>query len=67
MNWLLALAPMAGAAALALLVLPFDPRRIFVVDEAHRDRLAGLAGPGRDAPSRLHDALVVLSGEVVGR
>ncbi|MBZ6285124.1 hypothetical protein [Streptomyces olivaceus] len=69
---LLALAPMAAAAALALLVLPSDPRRILVVDEdaaapvcdgrvcvaeAHRDRLAGLAGPGRDALSRLHDAL----------
>lgn len=69
---LLALAPMAAAAALALLVLPSDPRHIFVVDEAaaapvcdgpvcvaeaHRDRLAGLAGPGRDALGRLHDAL----------
>ncbi|WP_159770436.1 hypothetical protein [Streptomyces sp. HM190] len=69
---LLALAPVVAGAAIALLVLPSDPRRTYVVDRAaaaqvcdgpvcvarvHEARLAGLAGPGRKALGLLHDAL----------
>lgn len=69
---LLALTPVLAGAAIALLVLPSDPRRTYVVDEAaaaqvcdgpvcvtkmHRERLADLAGPGRKALRLLHDAL----------
>jgi hypothetical protein len=69
---LLALAPVLAGAVLALLVLPSDPRRMYVVDEAaakpvcdgpvcvttaHEDRLADLAGPGRKALRLLHGAL----------
>ncbi|WP_320781546.1 hypothetical protein [Streptomyces sp. CRN 30] len=69
---LLALAPVLAGAATALLVLPSDPRRMYVVDEAaaelvcdgpvcvtatHRDRLADLAGPGKEALRLLHGAL----------
>ncbi|NUU22063.1 MAG: hypothetical protein HOV68_11205, partial [Streptomycetaceae bacterium] len=59
-------------AVLALLVLPSDPRRMYVVDEAaaelvcdgpvcvaktHQDRLTDLAGPGKEALRLLHSAL----------
>ncbi|MDX3855221.1 hypothetical protein [Streptomyces sp. AK02-01A] len=69
---LIALTPVLAGAALALLVLPSDPRRIYVVDEAaaelvcdgpvcvaktHRARLADLAGPGKEALRLLHGAL----------
>ncbi|MER5435156.1 hypothetical protein [Streptomyces sp. NPDC002588] len=69
---LLALTPILAGAAIALLVLPSDPRRTFVVDEAaaaqvcdgpvcvtkvHQTRLAGLAGPGKKALRLLHEAL----------
>ncbi|MDX2680555.1 hypothetical protein [Streptomyces soliscabiei] len=69
---LLALAPVLAGAALALLVLPADPRRMFVVDEAaakpvcdgavcvsraQQARLAGLVGPGEEALRLLHGAL----------
>lgn len=69
---LLALAPVLAGAALALLVLPSDPRRMFVVDEAaakpvcdgsvcvtrtQQARLAGLAGPGKEALRLLHGVL----------
>ncbi|MFD8261748.1 hypothetical protein ACFV19_23080 [Streptomyces griseoluteus] len=69
---LLALAPVLAGAALALLVLPADPRRMFVLDEAaarpvcdgsvcvsraQQARLAGLAGPGKEALRLLHGAL----------
>ncbi|MCX5265780.1 hypothetical protein [Streptomyces sp. NBC_00199] len=69
---LFALAPVLSAAALALLVLPADPRRMFVVDEAaakpvcdgpvcvsraQQARLAGLTGPGEEALRLLHGAL----------
>nr|WP_280876251.1 hypothetical protein [Streptomyces pseudovenezuelae] len=69
---LIALTPVLAGAALALLVLPSDPRRMYVVDEAaaksvcdgpvcvataHQDRLAELAGPGKKALSLLHGAL----------
>ena len=69
---LLALTPVLAGAALALLVLPSDPRRIYVVDEAaakpvcdgpvcvaktHQGRLADLAGPGKEALRLLHAAL----------
>ncbi|MFJ8104770.1 hypothetical protein [Streptomyces sp. NPDC096132] len=69
---LLALTPVVAGAAIALLVLPSDPRGTYVVDEAatarvcdgpvcvtkaHQDRLAQLAGPGRKALSLLHDTL----------
>lgn len=61
---LLALAPVLAGAVIALLVLPADPRRVYVVDEAaaaqvcdgpvcvstvHQERLADLAGPGKEA------------------
>ncbi|AQT70638.1 hypothetical protein [Streptomyces sp. fd1-xmd] len=69
---LLALAPALAGAVLALLVLPSDPRRTYVVDEAaarqvcdgpvcvtkaHRARLADLADPGRKALGLLREAL----------
>ncbi|MFF8968664.1 hypothetical protein [Streptomyces sp. NPDC014995] len=69
---LIALTPVLAGAALALLVLPSDPRRMYVVDEAaaepvcdgpvcvartHRARLADLAGPGKEALRLLHGAL----------
>nr|WSW48718.1 hypothetical protein OG296_36910 [Streptomyces sp. NBC_01001] len=69
---LLALTPVLAGAAIALLVLPSDPRRTYVVDEAaaelvcdgpvcvtrtHQARLADLAGPGKEALRLLHDAL----------
>ncbi|WP_328439504.1 hypothetical protein OHA71_24765 [Streptomyces sp. NBC_00444] len=69
---LIALTPALAGAALALLVLPSDPRRIYVVDEAAADlvcdgpvcvtktqqaRLADLAGPGKEALRLLHGAL----------
>lgn len=69
---LIALTPVLAGAALALLVLPSDPRRIYVVDEAaaalvcdgpvcvtkmHQARLADLAGPGKEALRLLHGAL----------
>ncbi|MFD6323899.1 hypothetical protein ACFWOL_13775 [Streptomyces sp. NPDC058442] len=69
---LVALTPVLAGAVLALLVLPSDPRRMYVVDEAaaelvcdgpvcvtktHRARLAGLAGPGKEALRLLHGAL----------
>ncbi|MFI7504879.1 hypothetical protein ACIBVL_41700 [Streptomyces sp. NPDC049687] len=69
---LLALTPVLAGAAIALLVLPSDPRRMFVLDEAaakpvcdgpvcvtttHQDRLAGLAAPGKEALRLLHGAL----------
>ncbi|MFB8774254.1 hypothetical protein [Streptomyces broussonetiae] len=69
---LIAVTPVLAGASLALLLLPSDPRRMYVVDEAaaelvcdgpvcvtraHQDRLAGLAGPGKEALRLLHDAL----------
>jgi hypothetical protein len=69
---LIALAPVVAGAALALLVLPSDPRRMYVLDEAaaelvcdgpvcvtrtHQARLADLAGPGKEALRLLHGAL----------
>ncbi|MEU9304762.1 hypothetical protein [Streptomyces sp. NPDC048269] len=69
---LIALTPVLAGAVIALLVLPSDPRRTYVVDEAaaelvcdgpvcvttaHQARLADLAGPGREALRLLHDAL----------
>lgn len=69
---LLALTPVLAGAAVALLVLPSDPRRTYVVDEAaaamvcdgpvcvtkvRQSRLDDLAGPGRKALVLLHDAL----------
>lgn len=69
---LLSLTPVLAGAALALLVLPSDPRRTYVVDEAaaamvcdgpvcvtkaHQARLDDLAGPGLKALALLHDAL----------
>jgi hypothetical protein len=69
---LLAPAPVLAGAALALLVLPADPRRMFVLDEAaakpvcdgavcvstaQQGRLAGLTGPGKEALRLLHGAL----------
>ncbi|WP_180687389.1 hypothetical protein [Streptomyces gossypiisoli] len=69
---LLALTPVLAGAAIALLVLPSDPRRTYVVDEAaaalvcdgpvcvtkaHQARLDDLAGPGRKALRLLNDAL----------
>ncbi|MFI1509503.1 hypothetical protein [Streptomyces sp. NPDC020597] len=61
---LIALTPVLAGAAAALLVLPSDPQRMYVVDEdaakqvcdgpvcvtkTHRARLAELAGPGKKA------------------
>ncbi|WP_149829813.1 hypothetical protein [Streptomyces tailanensis] len=69
---LIALTPVLAGAVLALLVIPSDPRRIYVVDEAaaelvcdgpvcvartHQERLADLAGPGKEALRLLHGAL----------
>ncbi|MFK0155870.1 hypothetical protein ACIQVL_43505 [Streptomyces sp. NPDC090499] len=69
---LLALSPVLAGAAIALLVLPSDPSRIYVRDEAaaalvcdgpvcvtrtHQGRLADLAGPGKEALGLLHRAL----------
>lgn len=69
---LIAPAPAVAGLALALLVLPTDPRRMYVVDGAaaeqvcdgqvcvsatQRDRLADLAGPGRRALRLLDGAL----------
>lgn len=69
---LIALTPVLAGAVIALLVLPSDPRRIYVVDEAAAElvcdgpvcvtktqqaRLADLAGPGKEALRLLHGAL----------
>lgn len=69
---LLALTPLLAGAVIALLVLPSDPRRIYVVDRAAAElvcdgpvcvtktqqaRLDGLAGPGKEALRLLHGAL----------
>ncbi|MHA5050709.1 hypothetical protein [Streptomyces sp. SD15] len=69
---LLAVTPVLAGAVIALLVLPSDPRRIYVVDEAAAEmvcdgtvcvtktqqaRLADLAGPGKEALRLLHGAL----------
>ncbi|MCF0077606.1 hypothetical protein [Streptomyces lomondensis] len=69
---LTALTPVLAGAAIALLVLPSDPRRMYVVDEAaaesvcdgpvcvtktQRARLADVAGPGKEALRLLRDAL----------
>jgi hypothetical protein len=69
---LLAVTPALAGAVLALLVLPADPRRMYVVDEpaaapvcdgpvcvarVHQRRLADVAGPGKEALRLLHDAL----------
>jgi hypothetical protein len=69
---LIALTPVLAGATLALLVLPSDPRRMYVVDEAaaepvcvgpvcvartHQARLADLAGPGKEALRLLHGGL----------
>ncbi|MFD5227968.1 hypothetical protein ACFWJ5_05445 [Streptomyces qaidamensis] len=69
---LFALTPVLAGAVIALLVLPSDPRRMYVVDEAaaelvcdgpvcvtktHRARLADLAGPGKEALRLLRGAL----------
>ncbi|MFE2127376.1 hypothetical protein [Streptomyces amritsarensis] len=69
---LLALTPVLAGAAIALLVLPSDPRRMYVLDEAaaelvcdgpvcvtktHQARLADLTGPGKEALHLLHGAL----------
>lgn len=69
---LIALTPVLAGAVLALLVLPSDPRRMYVVDKAaaelvcdgpvcvtktHQERLADLAGPAKEALRLLHGAL----------
>ncbi|NJP99107.1 hypothetical protein [Streptomyces zingiberis] len=69
---LIALTPLLAGAVTALLVLPSDPRQIYVVDRAaaelvcdgpvcvtktHEARLAELVGPGKKALSLLRDAL----------
>jgi hypothetical protein len=69
---LLAVTPALAGAVLALLVLPSDPQRMYVADEGavapvcdgpvcvarlHRDRLAEVAGPGKEALRLLHRAL----------
>ncbi|MEU3612285.1 hypothetical protein ABZ725_08190 [Streptomyces sp. NPDC006872] len=69
---LTALTPIMAGAVIALLVLPSDPRRIHVVDEAaaelvcdgpvcvtktQQGRLADLAGPGRKALGLLRSVL----------
>ncbi|MDR6978378.1 hypothetical protein J2X68_005104 [Streptomyces sp. 3330] len=69
---LIALTPVVAGAALALLVLPSDPRRMYVVDEAAAEpvcdgpvcvtrtqqaRLAEVAGPGKEALRLLRGAL----------
>lgn len=69
---LIALTPVLAGATLALLVLPSDPRRMYVVDEAAAEsvcdgpvcvtrtqqaRLTDLAGPAKEALRLLHSAL----------
>lgn len=69
---LLALTPLPAGAAVALLVLPTDPDRMFVIDKAaaepvcdgpvcvtrtQQGRLDDVAGPGKKALSLLHTAL----------
>ncbi|MEU1458219.1 hypothetical protein [Streptomyces avermitilis] len=69
---LLALTPVLAGAVIALLVLPSDPRRMYVLDETAAElvcdgpvcvtktqqaRLADLAGPGKEALRLLHGAL----------
>lgn len=69
---LTALTPVLAGAAIALLVLPADARRMYVVDKAAAElvcdgpvcvtktqqaRLADLAGPGKEALRLLHGAL----------
>ncbi|MDQ0936178.1 hypothetical protein [Streptomyces turgidiscabies] len=69
---LIALTPVLAGAVIALLVLPSDPRRIYVVDEAAAElvcdgpvcvtktqqaHLTDLAGPGKEALRLLHGAL----------
>ncbi|MFH8805428.1 hypothetical protein ACH4F6_38805 [Streptomyces sp. NPDC017936] len=69
---LIALTPLLAGAVIALLVLPSDSRRMYVIDKAaaelvcdgpvcvtkmHQGQLAGLAGPGKEALRLLHDAL----------
>ena len=69
---LIALTPLLAGAVIALLALPSDPRRMYVVDEAaaelvcdgpvcvtktHQARLADLAAPGKEALRLLHGAL----------
>ncbi|MFF5142886.1 hypothetical protein ACFY6U_24670 [Streptomyces sp. NPDC013157] len=69
---LLALAPVLAGAGIALLVLPSDPNRMYVLDKAaaepvcdgpvcvtrtHQAQLADVAGPGRQALGLLHAAL----------
>lgn len=69
---MLAVAPALAGAVLALLVLPADPHRMYVVDtsaaapvcdgpvcvaRAHRTRLDDLAGPGKEALRLLHRSL----------
>ncbi|MFJ9743334.1 hypothetical protein [Streptomyces sp. NPDC101166] len=69
---LIALTPLLAGAAAALLVLPSDPQRMYVLDEnaaepvcdgpvcvtkTHQARLAGLAGPGKEALRLLAGAL----------
>ncbi|WP_413105244.1 hypothetical protein [Streptomyces sp. Inha503] len=69
---LLALTPVLAGAAVALLVLPSDPRRMYVLDKAaaelvcdgpvcvtrmHQARLADLASHGKKALRLLHGAL----------
>ncbi|MDX3798849.1 hypothetical protein [Streptomyces sp. AK04-3B] len=77
---LLALAPVLAGVTLALLVLPSDPRRMFVLDQAaarpvcdgsvcvsstQQARLAGLAGPAKEALRLLHGALGARAPETV--
>ncbi|WSQ08651.1 hypothetical protein OG604_13205 [Streptomyces sp. NBC_01231] len=69
---LIALTPVLAGAVIALLVLPSDPRRMYVVDKAAAElvcdgpvcvtktqqaRLADLAGPGKEALRLLRGAL----------
>jgi len=69
---LIALTPVLAGAVIALLVLPADARRMYVVDKAAAElvcdgpvcvtrtqqaRLADLAGPGKEALRRLRGAL----------
>ena len=69
---LIALTPVMAGAVIALLILPSDPRHMYVVDTAaaelvcdghvcvtrtHQSRLADLAGPGNKALRLLHGAL----------
>ncbi|MEU2158514.1 hypothetical protein ABZ532_26500 [Streptomyces sp. NPDC019396] len=68
----MALVPVLAGAAVALLILPSDPRRAYVVDEAaaaqvcegpvcvtrlHQARLAELAAPGKEALRLLRQTL----------